>query len=203
LYNFKKEIMKLIKKESNYYLSIEENESNSRNFIASTDGMYVEHKLSKENCDELFGVVDVDNLAEENTEEFIEVFDYNDGRGNICRFNNSHQVQESYIKGFNKAMELTKDKLFTVEDIMKAFEAGYETLESEKTYNEHYDILIQSLQQPTEIEVEIKMICPHPSDTYRCGLEFGCDEDGCNNPIQIPFTDSNGCIFIRKKYYEK
>jgi hypothetical protein len=195
--------MKLIKKESNYYLSIEENESNSRNFIASTDGMYVEHKLSKENCDELFGVVDVDNLAEENTEEFIEVFDYNDGRGNICRFNNSHQVQESYIKGFNKAMELTKDKLFTVEDIMKAFEAGYETLESEKTYNEHYDILIQSLQQPTEIEVEIKMICPHPSDTYRCGLEFGCDEDGCNNPIQIPFTDSNGCIFIRKKYYEK
>jgi hypothetical protein len=195
--------MKLIKKESNYYLSIEENESNSRNFIASTDGMYVEHKLSKENCDELFGVVDVDNLAEENTEEFIEVFDYNDGRGNICRFNNSHQVQESYIKGFNKAMELTKDKLFTVEDIMKAFEAGYETLESEKTYNEHYDILIQSLQQPKEIEVEIKMICPHPSDTYRCGLEFGCDEDGCNNPIQIPFTDSNGCIFIRKKYYEK
>ena len=54
-------------------------------------------------------------------------------------------------------MELNKDKLFTVEDIMKAFEAGYETLESEKTYNEHYDILIQSLQQPKEIEVDIKM----------------------------------------------
>lgn len=147
-------------------------------------------KLSKENCDEIFDVVDVDKLGQKHYEVHIK-------RGHTQE--DSLQRKIDFIIGFSKAMELNKDKLFTVEDIMKAFEAGYETLESEKTYNEHYDILIQSLLQPREIEVEIKMICPHPSDTYRCGLEFGCDEDGCNNPIQIPFTDSNGCIFIIKK----
>jgi len=83
--------------------------------------------------------------------------------------------------------------LFTVEDIMKAFEAGYETLESEKTYNEHYDILIQSLQQPTEIEVEI-----------RCYVGNGDKEsDSFNDPLVtntgIPKLDENGCLILKKK----
>ena len=50
----------------------------------------------------------------------------------------------------------------------------------------------------TEIEVEIEMVCPHPSDTYRCGLEFGCDEDGCSNPNQVQHLDENGCLILRK-----
>jgi len=145
-------------------------------------------RLSKQNCDEIFGVVDVEKLAD----EYIVIKPKH-------REHEHNLAVSAYIEGFNKAMELNKDKLFTVEDIMKAFEAGYETLESEKTYNEHYDILIQSLQQPTEIEVEIDMVCPHPSDTYKCGLEFGCDEEGCNNPNQIPYLDKNGCLILKKK----
>ena len=174
--------MKLIKDEIGYFLW-------DSDVIASTEYNLVItldlQKLSKQNCDEIFGIVDVEKLAEETMGElFFEV---------------KALHKELFKKGFNKAMELNKDKLFTVEDIMKAFEAGYETLESEKTYNEHYDILIQSLQQPTEIEVEIEMICPHPSDTYKCELEFGCDEDGCNNPNQILYLDKNGCLILTKK----
>jgi hypothetical protein len=188
--------MKLIKKESNYYLCIEENGSNSRNFIASTDGMYVEHKLSKENCDEIFGVDDVDKLGQKHYEVHIK-------RGHTQE--DSLQRKIDFIIGFSKAMELNKDKLFGVKEVVELCKILLSNPFEKcgKTYQELTDNYIQSLQQPTEIEVEIKMICPHPSDTYRCGLEFGCDEDGCNNPIQIPFTDSNGCIFIRKKYYEK
>jgi hypothetical protein len=52
--------------------------------------------------------------------------------------------------------------------------------------------------QPTEIEVEIEMICPHPMDTYRCGLQYGCDGDGCNHPNQIPYLDSEGCLILKK-----
>jgi hypothetical protein len=50
----KRNIMKLIKHKEGYSLCIEENGSNSREFIATTDGMYVKHRLSKQNCDELF-----------------------------------------------------------------------------------------------------------------------------------------------------
>jgi hypothetical protein len=52
--------------------------------------------------------------------------------------------------------------------------------------------------QPTEIEVEIEMICPHPMDTYRCGLQYGCDGDGCNHPNQIPYLDSEGCLVLKR-----
>ena len=50
----------------------------------------------------------------------------------------------------------------------------------------------------TEIEVEIELICPHPSDTYRCGIKYGCDEDGCNHPDQVPDLDSEGCLILKK-----
>ena len=49
-----------------------------------------------------------------------------------------------------------------------------------------------------EWEVEIEMICPHPQDTYRCGLEYGCDEDGCNHPNQVPYLDADGCLILKR-----
>jgi len=137
-------------------------------------------KLSKQNCDEIFGVVDVDKLAEENTEEFIEVFDYNDGRGNICRFNNSHQVQESYIKGFNKAMELNKDKLFTIEDMGKLWDF---CINNKSSFWE----CLESIQQPTEIEVEIEMeMTPVWGDKSDMRVTY------------IPKLDSASCLILKK-----
>jgi len=140
-------------------------------------------RLSKENCDEIFGVVDVEKLAQDYMEQFKNPMLKN------------YRIGEAFNDGFKKAMELNKDKLFTVEDIMKAFEAGYETLESEKTYNEHYDILIQSLQQPKEIEVEIVThvdLAATPVDSRHPDAYLGTDTG-------IPFLDENGCLILKKK----
>ena len=150
---------KLNKVDNGYVLLVD-------NIMYATDN----DKLSKENCDEIFGVVDVEKLAREEA---------CDCEASEC------DVRDDYKKGFNKAMELTKYKLFTVEDIMKAFEAGYETLESEKTYNEHYDILIQSLQQPTEIEVEIEYM-------------FSVEENGESTNTGITKLDENGCLILKR-----
>jgi hypothetical protein len=181
---------KLIKDEDGYSLFTREENSTNRKFIATTQGMYVDHKLSKQNCDELFGVVNVEKLAEES------VFD---------------GFRTIWKNGFNKAMELNKDKLFTLEDMKRAIDKAKQGSVKE-THNGYgrpterrfdlddlsYDEIIQSLQQPAEIEVEIEMICPHPMDTYRCGLQYGCDGDGCNHPNQIPYLDSEGCLILKR-----
>jgi hypothetical protein len=151
----------------------------------------VGHKLSKQNCDEIFGVFDVEKLA----------MDWRESTG-------YHDADSySYILGFNKAVELNKDKVFTLEEVMLAWDAGVMSRSIldmfsgglyVKHLKEHRDSYCQSLQQPTEIEVEIELICPHPSDTYRCGIKYGCDEDGCNHPDQVPYLDSEGCLILKK-----
>jgi hypothetical protein len=154
-------------------------------------------RLSKQNCDEIFGGVDVELLACDECHIHIDAYKF------IQTLKSGHSKSElqleskvrGYIMGFNKAMEIQKDKLFTVEDMKKAFEAGYETLESEKTYNEHYDILIQSLQQPKEIEVEIVVhvdLAATPTDSRHPDAYLGTDTG-------IPFLDENGCLILKKK----
>jgi len=131
--------------------------------------------LSKQNCDEIFGVGDVEELSMKNDKGIYRSVD-----GVI-----------SYRQGFNKAMELNKDKVFTLEQMSVA----YNTNRSGTLFEQ----LINSFGgQPTEIEVEIELICPHPSDTYRCGIQYGCDEDGCNHPDQVPYLDSEGCLILKK-----
>jgi hypothetical protein len=88
------------------------------------------NKLSKQNCDEIFGVVDVEKLA----------MDWRESTG-------YHDADSySYILGFNKAMELNKDKVFTLEQMSVA----YNTNRSGTLFEQ----LINSFGgQPTEIEV--------------------------------------------------
>jgi hypothetical protein len=96
--------------------------------------------LSKQNCDSLFGVVDVEKLAE--------------------KLSPNSSWKHGFIKGFNKAMELNKNKVFTLEDMRKGIQFGedntdmdsFDTVISDKEVNE----FIQSLQQPTEIDVVIE-----------------------------------------------
>ena len=67
-------------------------------------------KLSKQNCDEIFGVIDVEKLAD----EYIVIKPKH-------REHEHNLAVSAYIEGFNKAMELNKDKLFTLEEVMQAF----------------------------------------------------------------------------------
>ena len=128
-------------------------------------------KLSKKNCDEIFGVVDVEKLAKEKYP--------NDG------YADTTLMQKGFIKGFNKAVSLNKDKVFTLEDIKKAYSQG--ELDALKTgsYSEKENEYIQSLQQPTEIEVEI---ITEEFESY----------DEILNKVKKPILDSEGCLILKK-----
>jgi hypothetical protein len=97
--------------------------------------------LSKQNCDEIFGVVDVEKLANEA---------FPDESEPGWRDSFSPRERKGFKSGFNKAMELNKDKVFTEEDVRKAYFDGYNDKEENKFFNPS-----KSLQQPTEIKVEI------------------------------------------------
>lgn len=166
---------KLIKINDIYTLLGEDNK-----MIASDDidfqSDYKIGKLSKKNCDEIFGVVDVDKLTND--------LPYAMG---VTR----KDQKQIWMDGFNKAMELNK---YTEEDIMKAYDFGSNALLGVSKNN-----LIQSLQQPTEIEVEIEMEyvgecngnngdgCFQDSPGYNCG----CFE-------YIPKLDKDGCLILKK-----
>jgi hypothetical protein len=152
---------KLNKVDNGYVLLVD-------NIMYATDN----DKLSQSNCDEIFGIVDVNKLAEE------WVFDKN-GHKWSNNDNSAGDNYGSYKEGFNKAMELNKDKVFTLADIEKAFDSGYEMLDSPKKYNDVLVEINKKLLQPTEIQVEI--LCLHTGDpeyTTNTGLPK-LDEDGC------------------------
>jgi hypothetical protein len=133
------------------------------------------NKLSKKNCDEIFVIVNIEKLAEEYSDK-----EYGGGQ--------SPSYFSGFSDGFNKAMELNKDKVFTLEDIKKAYIQGKHGGKTQ-AYVE-FDDYIQSLQQPNEIEVEIEMeCCGNYSPPCNINCEYGCK----------PKLDSSGCIILTKK----
>jgi hypothetical protein len=108
-------------------------------------------RLSKQNCDEIFGVVDVKEVIAKNMLDH-NIVDKAVDFSNANPENNGAYL--AYIAGASeafKAMELNKDKVFSKGDmayiinIMSIHELSFEDA----------IIKFQSLQQPTEIEVEI------------------------------------------------
>jgi hypothetical protein len=71
-------------------------------------------------------------------------------------------------------------------------------LEKKGYLSDDKDILKEEYNHQTEWDVEIEMICPHPEATYVCGIQYGCDEDGCNHPNKIPLLDTGGCLILKK-----
>jgi len=134
------------------------------NIMYATDN----DKLSKQNCDLLFGIIDVEKLAEEeypktSSWRLEEEFD---------------PIRKGFIEGFNKAIELNKDKVFTFEDMRKAYVEGY--------LDEHsFEVVIQYLQQPKQIKVEIEM-------------EDKIALDGQTIIGKEPKLDSEGCLILTK-----
>jgi hypothetical protein len=172
---------KLIKINDIYTLLGEDNK-----MIASDDidfqSDYKIGKLSKQNCDEIFGVVDVDKLTND--------LPYAMG---VTR----KDQKQIWMDGFNKAMELNKDKLFTMDDMIKAIDFDSFENEHEGKFYESKEKFIQSLQQPTEIDVEIEM----ESEYIRMGGVKGVK--GSSTKLSNPAygckkTDENGCLILKK-----
>jgi hypothetical protein len=137
-------------------------------------------KLSKQNCNEIFGVVDVNSQVEDIVKTICP-----DDRGKDVIYGTGMAVG---IQCFNKAMELNKDKVFTLEDIRKAYYVGYEDGKSGATF---FQQLIQSLQQPTEIGVEFETQCLDPT----CD---GVNKKGVCIPGNKPKLDENSCLILKK-----
>jgi hypothetical protein len=171
---------KLIKSDVQYRLHNEEG------IVIATS--FENGKLSKENCDEIFRVLDVETLSDEYSHDLI----WFNKRG-ACNDQEFFEfiAKKSFTEGFNKAMELNKDKLFTVEDLYRVFlinSAGNNT-----TLRHFFEETVLSMfEQPTEIEVEI-----------RCWIGNGDKEsDSFKDPLVtntgISKLDENGCLILRR-----
>jgi hypothetical protein len=146
-------------------------------------------RLSKENCDEIFGVTDVNSEVETIVKTICP-----DDRGKDVIYGTGMAVG---IQCFNKAMELNKDKLFTIKEVVELCKIllSNPIEKCGKTYQELTDDYIQSLQQPAEIEVEIEMVCPQCQDW---GYVGECEKD-CNKKFLQPKLDENSCLILKKK----
>jgi len=153
--------MELVKREDHYGLYNED----GHKIAATLDGC--NSKLSKENCDEIFGVTDTEKLADEYCTHEPK---------NVKELRDVNLIKLGFRDGFNKAMELSKDKLFTMEDVDKIFTCGKLYQDSKnKAYS--FQNVLNKLRQPTEIEVEIEMdIC---GDKVYAVPEPKLDENGC------------------------
>jgi hypothetical protein len=174
---------KLIKKSDGWY-----NLYDGEIGVVSTHAELQGHKLSKQNCDEIFGVVDVESLALSKASFFGGTYRTPEGFSD---------EQVGYLHGFIEAMELNKDKVFTLGDMRRAFSRGKD-LTAEERFKfsewEAFTKLVDSLQQPTEIEVEIKME-PCFYDDSLGGFSTSYTED---KPKEQPKLDSDGCLILKK-----
>jgi hypothetical protein len=187
---------KLIKVKDYYYLQELSAEhivgSQCERTLGDTDGNGEYGKLSKQNCDAIFGVTDVEKLAKEDAD---------------LRFSNQGD-EESWLArnsgvvwGFNKAMELNKDKVFTLEDMKKCWE--YASIDKHQIFGDQigdsYMSFIQSLQQPSEIEVEIEMeeniILKVRSMQFSTQRAINAVK---KEWFPKPKLDSNGCLILKR-----
>jgi hypothetical protein len=166
---------KLNKVDNGYVLLVD-------NIMYATDN----DRLSKQNCDEIFGVVEVERLAEQivtshsdfKTEGFS---DYQNGKLN------------GIIEGFNKAMELNKDKKFNEKNmIMFGLFCRNNHISECLSVTDELFPKYQSLQ-PTEIDVEIEMECKIGCDNF---IFNGDKSICCGNKIKK--LDLNGNLILRK-----
>jgi hypothetical protein len=198
----------LIKKDDHYFLQVDfwYPKYIKPSIVANTFDKPEEdvYQLSKQNCDEIFGVVNVEKLAGQ--EVFQEYYDWG---GEV--FSEDYLISKRlhFIEGFNKAMELNKDKVFTVEDMHEALHLmnntprvpiASEALEIVRKETEVRESIVNAIlvsKQPTEIEVEIEMEV----------ADLAFYENGERHPIKAnlperfkykPKLDSDGCLILKK-----
>jgi hypothetical protein len=171
--------------------------------IGSTHSELQGYKLSKQNCDDIFGVFNVESLAKE---EFPNDFDCTlfETLGVTKKSHKSiliGMLQGTLIKGFNKAMELNKDKQFTFDDIRMAIAYGekHRDMDAGKVPYQTFVEFIPSLQQLTEIEVEVEME-KVVDETKVVGAVKGVKGSGdkITTYKSVPKLNADGCIILKK-----
>ena len=167
--------------------------------IGSTYPELQGYKLSKQNCDEIFGIFDVEKLAKEST---LEVKETNSD------FIFKEVYEEFFKEGFHKAMELNKDKQFTLEDLRTAMTygivhgqivqegTGFEGIHS---VDDLFNLILKKVSQPKKIEVEIEME-KVVDETKVVGAVKGVKGSGdkITTYKSVPKLDADGCIILKK-----
>jgi hypothetical protein len=130
-----------------------------------------EQKLSKQNCDDIFGIYSPSELSQILTEGGKGAFEF----------------------GYCLAREHNKDKLFTMEDIKGVIKKArlLARLKEDYGYDEYMfdeEDIIQSIQQPTEIEVEIVI---YTQDDLK-----SIENDW--SKLNTPKLDENGCLILKR-----
>jgi len=159
----------LIKSENSYILKDGLNHVLGIDDKKLKDRLECPYLLSKQNCDEIFGIYSPSDLSKVLVEGERGAFEF----------------------GYCLSREHNKDKVFTLEDIKKVIKLSREKDEykfdgKDCEYKFQDKEIIQSLQQPTEIEVEIEM-----EDSIGISDKYTPD----NNPK----LDSQGCLILTKK----
>jgi len=134
---------------------------------------YELQKLSIENCNLIFGIFDVEKLAED--------------------FAKNHSIYPSakddteygFKHGFNKALELNKDKKFTLEQVIEAMSL-YKRNEFAMS-----KVLVMVLEEPKEVAVEIEMESMNIDEIREQGKGF------LNGNTMKPKLDENGCLILK------
>jgi hypothetical protein len=142
-------------------------------------------KLSIQNCDEIFGIV----YSQQQINKKLN--DYHVIREAVAYYNENKyagkKVEDAFIKGSEyivKILLLEQSKLFTIEDMRKAIitmQVSHNVIRTTKDREE----LIQSLQQPKEIEVEVIMD-KIPADLAPGGWDV------------FPKLDKEGCLILKR-----
>jgi hypothetical protein len=158
-------------------------------FLADENGSAIatsdNGKLSKQNCDEIFGVVDVESLALSKASFFGGTYRNPEGFSD---------EQVGYLHGFIEAMALNKDKRFTLGDMKRVFNCGRD-LESIDRFEDWrtFTHFINSLE-PKEIEVEVEME-PCFYDDSLGGFSTSYVEGKPKEQLKL---DSDGCLILKK-----
>lgn len=160
--------------------------------IGSTYPELQGYKLSKQNCDEIFGIVDVEKLAQDYAKSQCE--DLHDELGKTGA-EWGWETALDFKNGFNKSIELNKNKQFTLEDVFSVVNHVLSELVKFEGFDQKYlfpEEIYQEvtwkakqIQQPTEIEVEVEMDAI-PADRAPNGWDI------------FPKLDSEGCLILKR-----
>lgn len=179
--------MKILNKKGDTYILDDDNDIIATNNPKSPSN----RRLSTKNCNELFGVVDVEDLAN--------IFAKNHSMDPIAQDN----FEYGFEAGYNTASMLNKEKEYTLSDLRIAFSTGKDLTKEEREdkFSDWgiFSKLVTKLKQPTEIEVEIEME-KIVDETKIIGAVKGIK--GSGNKIttykSTPKLDKEGCLILRK-----